>query len=354
MEQLSQLYFYNSSCNQQCKHCWVKPTTEKLDVISMDTFKKAIEESKRLGLSNIKFTGGEPFLIPYIDEAIVYCKSLGLSVVIESNGTMIDKKRAKLIKENVNFISISMDSMKKDVYEDFRQLKGSYEHVMKSMQNLKEEGVNFQIICSLSKYNIDEFESFVEKYKNYGAGSLKFNIIMDIGNAENLKNDDMLLEVRTILAKYDKLKNINEKNNIIYDLPDAFLRISDMKSKGTCGIKNILSMFSDGRISICGIANTIKELEVGKYPQISIKEAWENGSIFNEIRNKVPNSIEGVCKGCMFKQQDLGGCRANAIYRYGAVTAPNPFCQAAFENGLFPMKRLINEEDSDALHYPSK
>ena len=66
------------------------------------------------------FSGGEPLMRKDIFQLFEYGNQLGLRMVISTNGTLIDKEKAKRIKElSISYVGISLDGLK-DVNDSFR------------------------------------------------------------------------------------------------------------------------------------------------------------------------------------------------------------------------------------------
>ena len=75
---LHSIYFYpTESCNLRCIHCWIHPVhaadktaydSQNRKNITVETKERVVQDALPLGLGHIKFTGGEPFLNPYMFE----------------------------------------------------------------------------------------------------------------------------------------------------------------------------------------------------------------------------------------------------------------------------------------------
>jgi len=63
------------------------------------------------GLKNIRFSGGEPTVYPYLKEVVAYAKALGTErVAVSTNGSAAPELYWELIKCGVNDFSISLDA----------------------------------------------------------------------------------------------------------------------------------------------------------------------------------------------------------------------------------------------------
>jgi MoaA/NifB/PqqE/SkfB family radical SAM enzyme len=85
-------------CNLKCEMCnhW-RDTREP--PMSADRFKEVLRELARLGTKKIHISGGEPMLRPQVPELVEEAATLGIKVTMTTNGTLIDKARAKRLVE---------------------------------------------------------------------------------------------------------------------------------------------------------------------------------------------------------------------------------------------------------------
>ncbi|MFC2062012.1 radical SAM protein, partial [Elusimicrobiota bacterium] len=89
-------------CNLNCRHCWIDPkftSTEKKSCgIDFNDLKRVLKEAIPLGLKKVKLTGGEPFLNSYIIELMEWLHKNEILINMETNGTLITEKEAKIMK----------------------------------------------------------------------------------------------------------------------------------------------------------------------------------------------------------------------------------------------------------------
>ena len=82
----------------------------------------------------------------------------------------------------------------------------------------------------------------------------------------------------------------------------------------------------------------------GKATDRPVQEIWESAPTLMTQRQALENGgVKGICSICAFRGICKGHCRAASIDAYGQVNAPYPFCQAAYDKGLFPEKRIIGD-----------
>lgn len=114
------------TCNLRCAMCnhWRERRAAPLRI---DRLRAVVDELAALGCRKIHITGGEPTLHPDLVEFIAHSAGHGLRVTMTSNGTLIDKDRAKqLAAAGLHGVNISIDSPDRHLHDRIRGVKGSW------------------------------------------------------------------------------------------------------------------------------------------------------------------------------------------------------------------------------------
>jgi len=83
-------------CNLDCIHCHAFGGDASYDELTEEEGRALIDQVAALDIRSFVFTGGEPLLREDIFDLIAYAKSIGFSVFIATNGTLITKEIEKL------------------------------------------------------------------------------------------------------------------------------------------------------------------------------------------------------------------------------------------------------------------
>lgn len=347
---LTSLYLYlTDQCNLLCGHCWISPgfSRNRQSGIPIGTLKKTILNAKRLGLNNVKLTGGEPLLYKDLDELLAFLAAEGLSIYIETNGTLIDRDMLESFQLcKVRQVFVSLDAASETVYDAIRGVRGGFQQTMAGLRLLSKSSVNFQIIMTLQRKNRNQIPDVIQLSKMLGAGSLKINPLIPSGRGRQSFEQKENLELKALIRLFRMVEDRPRPDSleIIFDLPAAFHPIENLKLKKIkeCRILNILGVLANGDFSICGIGQTVDKLRMGNLSEDTIQEVWSNSPILRQLRQSVPRRLKGVCGHCIFRFQCLGSCRANAFALTGSLQAPYFLCQELFESDLFPSSRYID------------
>jgi radical SAM protein with 4Fe4S-binding SPASM domain len=75
-----------------------------------------------------------------------------------------------------------------------------------------------------------------------------------------------------------------------------------------------------------------------------IQRFWRENNNLVRVRQLLSGKLEGVCNQCIFESSCKGYCRALAYEEASSFLSPHPWCQSAFENGVFPNCYLNSEK----------
>lgn len=337
----------------RCRHCWIAPnfigegSLNKKEDVKLKVLLPAIDRAREIGLKHVKLTGGEPFIHDEILDLLYALKERNLGINIETNGTLIGEKQAKAIKESgVKHVSVSVDGPNAELHEEMRGVKGSFKKALKGIECLKNEGMNIQIIMALWQGTKDKILDMARFAKDLGVNSLKVIYISRIGKGGELRKANQALSIKESIECHKIIEKTNFDLNfrVVSSLPMAFKSLNFINKRGvdgSCGVKNLLGILGNGKVSICGIGNQVEELIMGDIHKDDIKDIWDNDPILKRIREDIPDKLEGVCSMCVFKKRCIGYCVAETYFATGSLIKSASFCQAAYDEGLFPSSRML-------------
>jgi SynChlorMet cassette radical SAM/SPASM protein ScmF len=362
---LGTLYLYASgSCNLACRHCWITPNYVGADYITpehigarplehakngrhvpLEYVAKAIREGKPLGLHAIKLTGGEPTLHPHFRELVNLIAEAGLNITCETNGTLIDDDLAAFLKATpqFSFVSVSLDGADAETHDALRSVPGSFRRAVNGIEALVRVGFRPQLICTLHCGNIAQVDEVVALAEELGCGSVKFNLIQEMGRGE-LFAAQQGLSIEQCIAENRRVERElvpRSQVRIHFDIPFAYRPLPRLLrgDLGRCGILTILGLLSGGELSLCGVGTTVPALVYGHIERDDLRDVWCHSPGLIEIREKIPFQLEGICGECLHRDLCLGSCVANNYHAAGKLNAPYVFCDRAEASGLFPASR---------------
>ena len=151
-----------SACNLHCTGCWAAEYGNRLN-LSFDEIDSIITQGKELGVYLYIYTGGEPLVRK--KDLIALCeKHSDCEFLSFTNATLIDEDFANEMLRVGNFIpAISIEGFEEAT--DGRRGSGTYQHVVRAMQLLKEKHLPFGLSCCYTSQNLDSIsdDKFIDQ-----------------------------------------------------------------------------------------------------------------------------------------------------------------------------------------------
>src|SRR5215831_7835409 len=165
----SRLWLYtNFDCNLSCDYCCVRssPKTSRR-ALGIERVRRIAVEAAELGVSEIFLTGGEPFMLPDIDEIIAACAAAAPTTVL-TNGMLFARSRLatlhSLPRDRVT-LQISLDSPTPERHESHRG-KGTWARSWKGIEQARDEGFRVRLAATVSTdAEAEEFRSFLDAHQ---------------------------------------------------------------------------------------------------------------------------------------------------------------------------------------------
>ena len=325
--------FITSKCNLDCVHCFArKDDVERY--LSLYELKSIFDQLEELGVFEVRINGGETLLHPNIDEIFTILKEKRFRKVILTNGTLLDDRIVKSLKESNIIPTISLDDSLEGEHDLFRGVKGSFNQTIEGLKILRKHQVLYGINCCLHKNNLTRIDEIVKLAIRYGASRIAFL---------DLKITDRLRTQKKWMPTYDEYQKlmldllaakIKYRRKIDVAL-DVFLRCQPLQEslveakRGfvSCQAgRNRLSIDSDGSVYPCNLVISDKKWKIGNIRKQKISDIW-----FSEkwlfFRGEVTTNKLNKCSNCrdLKKCKDFY-CRLLPYITNGDALASHPKC----------------------------
>jgi MoaA/NifB/PqqE/SkfB family radical SAM enzyme len=135
-------------CNLACTHCFVScsPTNHTHEMMTLAEVLPYLEEAAGLGVRELYFTGGEPFLNPEMETILATALTRAPSTVL-TNGLLLDPDRCGRLSKIANGsdysldLRVSMDGYNAETNDPIRG-DGTFERILTGITNLVAAGLN--------------------------------------------------------------------------------------------------------------------------------------------------------------------------------------------------------------------
>jgi molybdenum cofactor biosynthesis enzyme MoaA len=135
-------------CNIACKHCFIScgPKADRVPMMTLAACEQALSEGVRLGMREVYFTGGEPFLHPELRALVTRALELAPLTII-TNGLLLDDATVAWLAEQFHTarysldLRVSLDGMTAAQNDPVRG-RGTFEQVVSSLRRLAAAGLS--------------------------------------------------------------------------------------------------------------------------------------------------------------------------------------------------------------------
>jgi len=154
-------------CNLKCNYCMPKDgiiLPDETDILSSDEVFSLARIFVSMGITKIRLTGGEPLLRKEFLKIAQNIKSLpGLSeLCLTTNGILLDRMAADIMKIGFDGINISLDTLEKDKYQQITGVDGLARVIsgIKALKEMDRSRVKLNVVV-LRSTNFNELNTFI-------------------------------------------------------------------------------------------------------------------------------------------------------------------------------------------------
>ena len=154
--------------------CYVRRTPEqvKSEGKIIRDWKEWLEIGKQCydaGMLYLLLTGGEPFIYPGFKDLYEALHKMGIIIMINSNGTMIDRDTVEWLKTMApSRVNITLYGASPEIYARLCGRPDGYERALNAILMLKEAGIPVVINASMTPENSCDLEKIIDFGREHG------------------------------------------------------------------------------------------------------------------------------------------------------------------------------------------
>jgi MoaA/NifB/PqqE/SkfB family radical SAM enzyme len=301
-------------CNLNCRLCFASASgeTQPLKVL-----REALRAARRLGVSSVRFTGGEPFLSPSLLPLLKEAKAAGLYTLVNTNAAL---PNAALFKKAAPFIDNVLVSLQAATAAAEKEATGGDFRVkLANMGILRAAVPVFRLGTVASKELLEEFDAY-----HALAGRLKadlWEIYRPMPDGRGRADTPVLTpgpaDFKKLSARISKLGARAPRTVLANPLPLCL--VPEQERVNLLG-----AAYDDGHTRLVfdprGFYKPSYYLEddLGADPG----RAWRSGAL-KKITSVA--ALPAACRRCGYLLKCLGGSRAAAKKARGKYSSPDPW-----------------------------
>ena len=257
-------------CNFKCGYCLPNgyfKQENKPGFLTLDEISNLVSALSELGVSKIRLTGGEPTVRKDFFEILKNIKSKGKinNLVMTTNGYKLNQIADQLIKDGINGINISIDSLDRN---KFKEITGHdrLPQILEGIKILQDKGfANIKVNAVLLK-NINDSEADFDSWEQFvKENAIDFRYIELMQTGDSLEYFKKYHVSASVFKNYLIKKNWNEVARVADAGPSINFVHSNYKgkfgiiapySKDFCKTCNRLRITAKGELRLCLFGNT--------------------------------------------------------------------------------------------------
>lgn len=267
------------ACNFRCVYCMPEHATflKEAEWLDVSTLSKMVGNFVRLGIEEIRLTGGEPTLRKDLVEIAEQISKFPLKKFgLTTNAYKLFDHLDGLQNTKLNSLNISLDTLNEKKFFQITK-RDAFKQVMRSIEKAKELGFNIKInAVAMRGINDDEIMDFI-RFSSQNEIEVRFLEVMNIGVVRPHFKDWFIpaQEMVTRMRDQYQLEPVEvspDSTSFIYSLDNgAKIGFIASESKPFCGecsrlrldVKGVLRpcLFKEEGISFAGV-------EFDRYPEL--------------------------------------------------------------------------------------
>ena len=164
----TRLWIYtNFDCNLACDYCCVRSSPQAARrALGRDRVTRLAREAADAGVSELILTGGEPFLLPDLDDLVAACTAM-LPTTLLTNAMLFRGRRLEMLQRMDRarlVLQVSLDSATPELHDRHRGTR-SWERAVAGIRTAQAEGFRVRVAATLEPERFAElgpFRSFLD------------------------------------------------------------------------------------------------------------------------------------------------------------------------------------------------
>ncbi len=232
------------SCNQKCLHCFNGEEFRKTHKdLTFEDISVSLFEMRKNGYNALSLLGGEPTVYPQIIKVIYLAKKIGYERIMTfSNGLRYSDSLfvSNMKKAGLTDTCLSIHGHMDYLHEAITQVHGSFNKVLKAIENLKKHKIGIMAIITLNGLNYKYFPEMVRFFWKLGTRRFMFFSLKYQGRMNEGGSDKLAVKLSDAFSRIDEVRSFFDRKKIRFPtilhvppciLPDYVKHLDNYKTK---------------------------------------------------------------------------------------------------------------------------
>lgn len=194
-------------CNMLCVTCAVHKNTSPAQ-LNFEQLCGILDKLATLGIINIQWSGGEPFVRNDFPELVTYAAQKGFQQNVYTNATLLTDKAIALSRENFFKMQISLDGTK-DVFESITGTRSWSKFEQRLETAVSAKIPNITLATVLQARNVGHMESIIRYASKSGVSKLRIAMLVPIGRSHSISWNKYSVIIDKFRCEWPRLKRIS-------------------------------------------------------------------------------------------------------------------------------------------------
>lgn len=301
-----------AACNYSCKQCYSASGKPLPDELNTEEVLEVLEQLASMNVFFIYFLGGEPFMRRDFLRILSKCGSLGISVMVNTNGSLITRDIAKeLVNSGVFNVRVSVDGASPHTHDEIRGVPGSFYKAVNAINYLVEAGIpRVGLVPTIMDDNYNEAEAIIDLAYELKVHEIQVGQLCQVGRGQKLRalNIEQIKGLRDLL----KLKCNQYRDSMmifgsegIWEGKAHYKEVVEgwlIPTLMGCGAgRSVAAIGPSGKVRAC----LMFQYEVGDLRKKSFKSIWDD-------EDNMPigwlRANRSGCEECRYRSVCAGPC----------------------------------------------
>lgn len=169
-------------CNLACRHCCSSSGPQHVDELPVAAWHDVIDDAAAAGYGVVGFSGGEPLMFGPLRALLLHARAARLRTTVTTNGMLLDARRIAALRGAAGLVAISLDGTPES-HDRMRGHPRAFATMARRLPALREAGVLFGFIFTLTQFNMHELPWVAEFALAQGARLLQIHPLEPVGRA---------------------------------------------------------------------------------------------------------------------------------------------------------------------------
>lgn len=200
------VWYVTARCPLACRHCADRPEADgdaESGELSTDEGRRLLSDLADLGVSAVRFAGGDPLCRDDLVDLVAHASDVGLRPVLSTNGTRLTDERAlELATAGLAAVDVSVAGLS-DLNDDYRGVDGAFVATLEGLQASLRAGLATGLEYTVTGATAVDLPSVIDTFRAGGVDRLRIahgptNWNADDGDARGLTAAERRAVVRTV------------------------------------------------------------------------------------------------------------------------------------------------------------